>query len=64
MKLEDYIVIAGLLIFIFGNIASWPNLNLDTTIVGLVLIVVSLIAGSETLKKSKPEPMSKNVKKK
>ena len=64
MKLEDYIVIAGLLIFIIGNIASWPNLNLDTTIVGLVLIVVGLMAGSETLKKSKPEPLSQSAEKK
>jgi hypothetical protein len=40
------------------------NLNLDTTIVGLVLIVVGLMAGGETLKKSKPESLSQSAEKK
>jgi len=61
MKLEDYIVVAGLLILIIGFIApalpSW-------FVVGIVLILIGLVAGSETLKKGKPEPPKKDFLKK
>lgn len=59
MKVEDWIVIAGLLIFAIGCIIPWPYPWLQTTVVGLVLIIIGLVAGSETLKKGKPEPSKK-----
>ena len=55
MKLEDYIVIAGLLNLAIGFVASWLPSN---TLVGLVLILMGFVTGSETLKKEEPEPLS------
>jgi hypothetical protein len=61
MKLEDSIVVAGLLILIIDFIApplpSW-------FVVGIVLILIGLVTSSETLKKGKPEPPKKGFLKK
>jgi len=64
MKLEDWMVIAGLLILAIGIIVPWPrNTDFSTTVVGVVLIVIRLVAGSETLKKRKPERSKKDAEK-
>jgi len=51
MRLEDYIVVAGVLILAIGAIVPWPYPWPSTTAVGIVLIIIGLIAGSDTLKK-------------
>lgn len=63
MKLEDWIVVAGLLILLIGIIVPFPNPWPQTTVVGTVLIIIGLVAGSETLKKGEPEPSKKGVEK-
>ena len=64
MKLEDWMVIAGLLILAISIIVPWPrNPDFSTTVVGVVLIVIRLVAGSETLKKRKPERSKKDAEK-
>ena len=60
MKLEGYIVIAGLLILAIGFVAPWLP---STTLVCLVLILTALVAGSETLKKEEPEPCGRSTEK-
>lgn len=59
MKLEDWMVIAGLLNLAIGIIVR----DFSTFVVGAVFIVIGLVAGSETLKKREPERSKKDAEK-
>lgn len=61
MKLEDWIVVAGLLIFAIGCIIPWPYPWAQTTVVGIILTIIGLVAGSDTLKKGEPEPSKRTI---
>lgn len=51
------------------NSGNWHNCSMaeepdfSTTVVGVVLIVIGLVAGSETLKKREPERSKKDAEK-
>ena len=65
MKLKDWIAVAALLILAIGVIVprvQERNSGFSTTVVGIVLIIIGLVAGSETLKKGEPEPSKKHRK--
>jgi hypothetical protein len=63
MRMEDYMVVAGVLILVIGSIIPWPNPWPQTAVVGIVLIFIGLVAGSDTLKKRTPEPPKNRSKK-